>query len=111
MEATVLRSCISYHHNGHAWQSIHLCHHCSDTSKTVVGKCTTTFRAEPTSKKKQSDLPSDSASSDSNSEDDSDDEPGDNLSDGSSRGDSDGEEQTDTHLASMHPAVSSGDFG
>ena len=42
-------------------------------------------------------------SSDSNSEADSDDEP-----EGSSRGDS---EQTDTDLASMHPAVSSGDFG
>ena len=69
------------------------------------------FVLSPRQKKKQSDLPSDSASSDSNSEDDSDDEPGDNLSDGSSRGDSDGEEQTDTHLASMHPAVSSGDFG
>ena len=61
--------------------------------------------------KKNGDLPSDSASSDSNSEADSDDEPGDNLSEGSSSGDSDGEEQTDTDLASMHPAVSSGDFG
>ena len=51
----------------HGNHVIHLCHYCSNTSKAVAGKFTTTFRAEPiTSKKSQNDLPSDSASSDSN---------------------------------------------
>lgn len=91
----------------------HLHYYCSDNSKAVAGKCTTSFCAEPinnqTSKESGSDLPNDSDSVNSELSDD--------LSEGLSHGDSDSEgepermDQAGTDQACLHPAVSSGDFG
>ena len=108
------RAIVLHCHAGNHDTLAYCIYYCSDTSKAVTGKCTTTFRAEPTNsqtpKKSRNDLPNDS--SDCSSEADSaNNELNDDLSEGLG---SDGEAETDqtgTDQSSLHPVVSSGDFG